>query len=237
MSERKQYTFTTWSFTWFFDPSPSAFENFTKLLTELGPRHVACHKELIEQSDATYSRLAVSDYLELSFGVEKSPIKFICAQAERCPISQNIHMQGVVVFKKSECRKACIRALRMPQVHVEPSHHDLKTNVDYCSKERSRLCRAVCFGIPPMGRGSRTDLIAVYEMALQQATAKEMLHELGAAGMRHLVLYQKTVKVLQDDDIEDQRILNRRVAGSAALATALARFRPEGGPSDDDDDN
>lgn len=237
---KKQYTFRTWSYTWYFQPSGDLFHKFLNFYKDQ-----AIHlKDLwLKLSDDHTNRLNLSNFLEAVYSAPKSDIGFIISQVEECPSTSRLHLQGYVVFKNSVCRKYVLNTLNMPTIHVEPSHHDAATNIKYCGKCPTRVVEAVSFGVPPQGRGYRTDLVAVYEMATQLATTKEMLYTLGAAGMRHINLYQKTVQVLLEDDPQDQRILNLRATSSKALRDSLARFSVHGAhpaynsDNDDDDDD
>lgn len=235
---RKQYTFTMWQFTWYFKPSPHVRDNFEKKIKEDFPLFINLWNRLDSiSSDEDVNRVDLDSYLYHVQVQPQSNIRFIVAQIEKCPSTDRYHFQGHVVFGTSTCRKACLRALAMPTVHIEPCHSDSQTNINYCSKAKTSLCRYVAHGTPPAGRGYRSDLVAVYELALQLATGKEMLQTLGSAGMRHLPLYQRTVRVLMDDDYEDQRILEVRAQRSRALRDSLSHFSVHGGFMPDSDND
>lgn len=244
MTEKKKpiYNFTSWAYTWYFDAQSEAVANF---YNGPGSSYKKFHEKLVSWTDESGHealRYAHGDYTFRMFSDPENLIKFTIGQVERCPTTYRLHFQGLIVFKKQVSKKFFKEHIPMPTVHFEPCHHDIKANINYTTKEKSRVCDFNSYGVPPPGQGARTDLVAVYEIALQEATAKEMLRELGAVGMRHINLYQKTVRVLQGDDHDDDQILARRIArktkGSKAFAKSLVEqgFKV-GGAYDSDDES
>ncbi len=235
-NKKRVYGFTTWAYTWYFDAES---ERMPEFYNGKGAEYKEYHDKLMswkEEDGAEKLRLYHSDYLFRMFSKTENNIKFTIGQVERCPTTYRLHFQGVLVFRKQVSKKFFKDSIPMPTVHFEPCHHDLPTNIKYCSKSQTKVADFNCYGIPPPGQGSRSDLVAVYEMALQQATAKEMLKELGHTGMRHVHLFQKTVAVLQDDDDEDKKILRRRAERSKALKESLydEGFKVGGAYEEDD---
>lgn len=211
---RKQYTFRRWTITYHLPD---------ELATELMDFQVE-----VKRDETTRDRVnqAVFGLLSPLWNFESHKYVSWVFQIEECPGTSRLHIQGYASFKDAITRTAVTKLVNMPGVHLEPAHSDAQTNFKYCTKKDSRVFGPWAYG-DFGGPGHRSDLDALYAMAEQHATGREMLQQLGAKGMRHLYLYQKTTRVLLEDDDADARILAARESRQKAVSkgAALARVR------------
>lgn len=226
MTTRKQYTFKRWCFTYH-------LQGFTaQALIALKNAIPPDDKEALEKANIK----AFAHFEEVFVTSKFASFVF---QVEACPVTDRLHLQGYASFKTSITRTAVKKILGWESVHLEPAHSDAKTNFAYCTKEETRFLGPWAYG-DFSGSGHRSDLDALYAMAEQYATGHEMLREFGGAGMRHLYLYQRTVRVLLDDDESDRRIadLRRTQVAQAVRARDVHHhgLRDEASSNDDDDE-
>lgn len=217
---RKQYTFRRWCFTYHL-PDDMACNVYEKRLacTGAGPDRIAIiHSEVLQMCSPVLT-------------LDNPKVATYVFQVEETPTTGKLHLQGYISYKDALTRTAVCKIMKAPGIHIEPAQSDAQTNYKYCTKKETRVLGPWALGAFA-GPGHRSDYDALYAMAEQFATGREMLQELGGAGMRHLYLYQKTVRVLLHDDENDQRIIaarERRVHAAAALT------RPRV-PQDDDEE-
>lgn len=232
MPARKQYTFRRWTVTYHLPDD---------LASDLSEYQVAIKEA--KGDDLDRINKAVFEILAPLWNFDSGKFTSWVFQVEECPGTARLHIQGYCSFKDAITRTAVSKILFMSGVHLEPAHSDAQTNFKYCTKKDSRVFGPWAFG-DFGGPGHRSDLDALYAMAEQHATGREMLQQLGAKGMRHLYLYQKTTRVLLEDDDADARIMAARDARRQTVAEGAARARvrhvsdeeqTESDESDDDD--
>lgn len=220
MTTRKQYTFRRWTVTFHLpdDTIPAMSEFQVAAATD--------------PSTYTIVNQDVFNYLSPRFKFDSGKYASWVFQVESAPSTGILHIQGYISFKDAVSMTAVKKTLDMPGVHLEPAHSDAQTNFKYCTKKDTRVFGPWAYGNFG-GPGHRSDLDALYALAEQHATGREMLQQLGSAGMKHLYLYQKTTRVLLEDDDVDKRILAARQA-RVSEAAANTRVRDV---SDEDEES
>lgn len=218
MPPRKQYTFTRWTFTY----------------------HLTREQVGRIQQIALECPEGLLPYFTQELHLDHERFASWVFQVEECPTSGAWHLQGYCTFKYGVTMTAVKKIFQSDTIHLEVASCSGDVNYKYCTKKESRVLGPWAKG-SFTGSGTRTDLHAVYDMATQHATGHEMLNQLGAAGMRHLYLYQKTVRVLLDDDEVDKRIaaVRSQVVSRVEEGAAAARARAvsPASSSDDEDDS
>lgn len=105
----------------------------------------------------------------------KFNLKYLIYQMEACPQTGRYHMQGYMQWntsyklsylKKHWCTQKC---------HFEPAGGSPATNIEYCSKDASRVpdTETVEWGTRP-SQGSRTDIQALQVMVMEQRPFREI---------------------------------------------------------------
>lgn len=95
-------------------------------------------------------------------------------QLERGDSGTN-HYQGYVEFKNVK-RFSALKKIN-PRCHWEPRQGSHQQAVDYCSKEDTRVEGPWTIGEAPVGRGKRTDLLAIKAKIDGGATIKQLWQE------------------------------------------------------------
>lgn len=115
-----------------------------------------------------------------SFEVESMPhwdskkMNYLVFQKESSPKTNNLHWQGYVQFIKRTKMITAKNALKLPKAHMEVAKGSAQENIDYCTKEDTRVDGPWIQGEPILydenkGQGKRTDI----EDAAQKVLAGE----------------------------------------------------------------
>lgn len=112
----------------------------------------------------------MSRYTFTLFGYKKKDYERVCQigdriifQEERCPSSGRTHMQGYVEFDNA-VEWEVVKLLFGNECHLEDAYKDQKSNIIYCSKQRTRIGRSFNRGFTvPSGRGRRNDLEIIHD--------------------------------------------------------------------------
>lgn len=90
----------------------------------------------------------------------RESVGFIIGQLELCPGTNRRHFQCYIEFKRPQLGTRISTLLAVPSnsVHFEVSRGTSSENIDYCSKEESRVSGPWRVGDPQPGQGSRSDL-------------------------------------------------------------------------------
>ena len=103
-------------------------------------------------------------------------VRYAVWQREVCPTTGRRHFQGYIVMMKS-VRFSAVKALLPSGAHVEIANGDDESNEKYCTKEDTRDVDGGPFRFgtrETVGRGKRSDLIAVKEMLDKGASELEI---------------------------------------------------------------
>jgi len=143
--------------------------------------------------------------------IDKTRIKYIIFQEEICPESKRDHLQGYVEFKDKVSLKTAKSILGDPQMHLEVRMGTQTQAIEYCRKSDSRREGAEPVTYGKCGKqGNRTDLDALYTMAEQHMTCKEMLQVAQGNGLRHIHCYEKAMLAMADMLRSDEKIKEYR---------------------------
>ena len=83
--------------------------------------------------------------------------KYAVYQYETCPLTDKVHKQGMVQFKRPVRLNQAKRLLGSPSIHLEPMKGTAAQARDYCLKEDTRLRTGEEFGDFPVRReGAQT---------------------------------------------------------------------------------
>lgn len=207
-------SFRNYSFTYFFPKDMDAFQQFHE-------KHASClqfvkfDRHMVEfipkiqsqseiQKDHDTFRQLLMEMFEKIIELSHNRIKFVIGQIELCKTSQRPHLQGFLNCDKLTF-KTVLKTLP-PTTHLEISRCSAQTNINYCTKSKTRLLPHVFVGEPPKGQGHRTDIEHVYECAMDLIPTDQMLVTLGHEGMRNIQLYQRTLDTLLGlDPAENKR--------------------------------
>lgn len=98
----------------------------------------------------------------LSLAEIQKDIQYAVFQIEQCPETHRIHAQGYIQLGKQPARMGTIkRILLTNDAHLEAARGSAKENVEYCSKQESRLLEPIEYGTFIPGSGFRSDLLSV----------------------------------------------------------------------------
>ena len=109
----------------------------------------------------------------------KKNFKYTMYQVERAPETGKIHLQGFLCLSAQMTLNA-IKKEYSDRAHWETSKGNLKQNIDYCSKQKSKICGPFQQGEQPK-QGKRTDLIQVVDMIKRGKSDLEVMEELPEA--------------------------------------------------------
>lgn len=112
-----------------------------------------------------------TSYLESNFEKFKTPfpgVHYSCAQLERCPTTKKLHIQGYVQLTKRLRYGGVKDLLGDPALHLEEARGTPQQNLEYCTKEETRVDGPWIHGTPRT-QGCRTDLAAVRTAILDES--------------------------------------------------------------------
>lgn len=117
---------------------------------------------------------------------------FVIWQAERAPTTNYEHYQGYIRLK-NPCTFNTVKALFPTQVHLEVSKGTEQQNIDYCSKEESRISGPWQFGRPSM-QGKRSDLDELVQAVIENKSNLEIASE-NPVGYSRFATHLKNLRV------------------------------------------
>lgn len=104
---------------------------------------------------------------------ELNEIKYLVAQDEICPKTGKLHMQGYVIFKRSQRLKAAQKILGYKSIHLEMANGTDEQCIKYCTKEETRVkdTQPTEYGEKPkLEKGKRTDWVSLKEYLQESKT-------------------------------------------------------------------
>nr|WAE42165.1 MAG: replication associated protein [Cressdnaviricota sp.] len=105
------------------------------------------------------SWLFVDYEIEVAPGLDDNT-SYISYQLERCPLTQRLHYQGVIVMKRA-CQHYFVQWCLNKDCHLEPCRN-LEDVIAYSHKEDTRVAGPWSLGIKPVSYG-RTDLLEIQQ--------------------------------------------------------------------------
>jgi len=102
--------------------------------------------------------------------------RYCVYQAEKCPLSGAIHLQGYIEFKRSIRMNKVKQLFKVDSIHLEPRQGSRKQARDYCMKEESRWAPPIEFGTwePDREQGQRTDFKAARELIVKKRKVEDL---------------------------------------------------------------
>lgn len=95
---------------------------------------------------------------------DEKEMQFLIYQREKCPTTEKKHYQTYIQFKTKKYFTT-IKKL-YPNAHIEVARGSPQDNIDYCSKEETRIEKTTMFGTS-ITQGTRTDLKLAYKLAAE----------------------------------------------------------------------
>lgn len=87
-----------------------------------------------------------------------SPVRFYVVQRELCPRSGRPHWQGYCEFTRPVRRTTVQNTFGVPRMFCAIARGTPEQNIEYCTKERSRVDGPYRAGDPGLGAGARSDI-------------------------------------------------------------------------------
>jgi len=98
-------------------------------------------------------------------------MQYLVFQKEKCPKTGKLHFQGYVQFIKRVRMSRAKILLKQPTAHMEVAKGSAQENIDYCTKEDSRVDGPWIKGEPVLyersGQGARTDIEGAAQKVLE----------------------------------------------------------------------
>ncbi|UYD39149.1 MAG: replication associated protein [Wigfec virus K19_443] len=93
-------------------------------------------------------------------GLPRDVIRFLVLQLELCPGTSRRHFQSYIEFTRPQLGTRIARLLAVPSdsLRFEVARGSSSQNIDYCTKEESRISGPWKLGDPSPGQGTRSDL-------------------------------------------------------------------------------
>lgn len=110
---------------------------------------------------------------------EHKDFRGLALQYERCGTTGRIHIQGYCEFNKP-VRQRAFKLLLADHCHVEPARSSRETNIDYCTKEDTRVKGPWVDDVlrEPVSQGRRNDLLDLGKRIMgQEITYNDLCHE------------------------------------------------------------
>lgn len=91
--------------------------------------------------------------------IDEKLCKYYIYQQEKCPKTGKLHLQGFIIFKRSEKFKRVKKILNDEKCHIEYANGSNEDCIKYCSKLDTRVSEPIIFGECPKSRqGTRSDI-------------------------------------------------------------------------------
>lgn len=102
-------------------------------------------------------------------------VRYWIVQLERASSTGRLHYQGYIHFERS-IRMSSVKAIRPldETTHLEPANGSVQSNIEYCSKDETRVAGPWSYGTIPSEVGSRTDF-EVFREAVRDRRVKDRL--------------------------------------------------------------
>lgn len=113
-------------------------------------------------------------------------VVFHVFQQENAPTTGTPHIQGYVRFTNARTMRGISRLAGFGRAHLEIAKGSPKQNMDYCTKEETRIAGPWTFGTCPTStQGSRTDLTEFVEASMSGTDRDALLIEQASVFARH----------------------------------------------------
>ena len=111
--------------------------------------------------------------------------KYLIWQLERGTENKRLHMQGLIILPNSQ-RHSYLRK-RMVNAHIERCG-DVDFSIEYCQKSdtREKGYSPIVMGVPPKGKGHRSDLKRITDLISEGATIRDIYLSVPASTLLHI---------------------------------------------------
>ncbi len=156
----------------------------------------------------------------------ENKMQYMIFQLEITPKTEKCHWQGYVEFI-DKYSFASVKRFLGKTTHIEVRGSTQAQNVAYCSKLDTRVeGRQPCIYGVPKRQGNRSDLDAMYDLAEQHGTCREMLTIFRGNGLRHIHCYEKAALAFLDELPSDKLIREKRALMAPEIGSQFAVRAP-----------
>lgn len=118
-------------------------------------------------------------------------------QVEKCPTTDKLHIQGYIQFKRS-VRLAAVKKYIGVACHVEPARGSCEDNINYCSKEDTRIEGPYTYG-KPSRQGKRSDLEKCKEILDDTKSMKEVFKKQFASAVKYHKAFDRYLAIEMEE--------------------------------------
>lgn len=148
-----------------------------------------------------FTELNLQDLRRLS---DETIVTDIGWQEEECPTSKKRHLQGFIRFKEKRTFKSVKRMLGIDTIHVEPSRGTIKDNVNYCSKNETKVDGGDNFLYATSEMGARNDARAVLKRIKEGAEIEEIREEFPGYYLRYYKHIKREIHERDDRTVREE---------------------------------